>query len=191
MPNTHAPKAPFVEQQKKVFAHLQEKYAEGRKILLDKLDEAVVWATSPKDALQLVMNFQSDPQLMVDYLSDLTAYDNKDKKDGPKRFVVVYQLASLKLSTHIRIKFLVDESEEALTLTGVWPAANWLEREVYDMYGIRFRGHPNLRRILMDERFTGFPLRKEYPIKKREPFTDNIQIHFGGRSLSAENKEEV
>jgi NADH/F420H2 dehydrogenase subunit C len=109
-------------------------------------------------------------------LIDLTAYDNEDRVDGPKRFIVVYQLLNLANKQRVRVKLPVDLQEEIMTLTSIFEAANWLEREVYDMYGIIFKSHPNLKRILMDERFAGHPLRKEYPIKQREPFADSSPI---------------
>ena len=169
----------FKESQTKVLTRLTEKYSNERKLELDKLNEPVLWAKSADDAKMLIKQFMLDENTKVDYLSDLTAYDNQDEEDGDKRFVVVYQLYSLELHTRIRIKCLLAIDEAAITITDLFQGANWFEREVYDMYGIKFNGHPNLRRILMDERFSGHPLRKEYPIKQREPFSDNIRLHLG------------
>jgi len=89
---------------------------------------------------------------------------------GPARFVVVYHLFSLPLKHRLRLEVPVDEADpEVDSLTSLWAGADWLEREVWDMFGIRFRGHPNLRRILMYEEFVGHPLRKDYPVDKRQP----------------------
>jgi NADH-quinone oxidoreductase subunit C len=89
---------------------------------------------------------------------------------GPARFVVVYHLFSLPLQHRLRVEVPVEEGEaEVDSLTSLWAAADWLEREVWDMFGIRFRGHPNLKRILMYEEFAGHPLRKDYPVNKRQP----------------------
>lgn len=181
--NSFTPGSKFIETQEKVNNRLTEKYGQDRKVELDKLNEPMIWAKSPEDAKQLVKSFMIDPNLKVDYLSDVTAYDNQDGEDGDKRFVVVHQLTSLELHTRIRIKHLVDLDEETVSITDIFKGANWLEREVYDMYGIKFKGHPNLRRIMMDERFTGFPLRKEYPIKQREPFNNNIPFNLGANPL--------
>ncbi len=86
------------------------------------------------------------------------------------RFAVVYHFFSLALKHRLRIVVPVEEADpEVDSLTSLWGCANWLEREVWDMFGIRFRGHPNLKRILMYEEFEGHPLRKDYPVKKRQP----------------------
>ena len=129
-----------------------------------------------------------DESTKVDFLSDLTAYDNEDGEDGDKRFVLVYNLYSTELHTRIRVKCLVGITEQANSIVDLFLGANWLEREVYDMYGITFKNHPNMRRILMDERFAGHPLRKEYPIKQRQPFSDNIRLHLGGNPLKVETQ---
>lgn len=176
----------YLETQAKVTARLTEKYATDRKLDFDKLNEPVLWAKNADDAKMLVKMFTLDDNIKVNFLSDLTAYDNEDGEDGEGRFVLVYQLYSLELHTRIRVKCLVGLTEQAVTITDLFAGANWLEREVYDMYGITFKGHPNLRRILMDERFVGHPLRKEYPIKQRQPFNDNIRLHLGGNPLSVE-----
>jgi len=89
---------------------------------------------------------------------------------GESRFAVVYHFFSLVHKHRLRLAIPVDEAvAEVDSLTSLWSGANWLEREVWDMFGIRFRGHPNLKRILMYEGFEGHPLRKDYPVKKRQP----------------------
>ena len=89
---------------------------------------------------------------------------------GPARFVVVYHFFSLPLKHRLRLEVPLDEADaEVDSLTSLWAGADWLEREVWDMFGIRFRGHPNLKRILMYEEFVGHPLRKDYPVNKRQP----------------------
>lgn len=89
---------------------------------------------------------------------------------GAARFAVVYHLFSLPLKHRLRLVVPVEETDpEVDSLTPVWAGADWLEREVWDMFGIRFRGHRNLKRILMYEEFVGHPLRKDYPVNKRQP----------------------
>ena len=89
---------------------------------------------------------------------------------GQFRFTVVYHFYSMKHKHRLRLVVPVEEAAaEVDSLTSVWPGANWLEREVWDMFGIRFRGHPDLKRILMYEGFEGHPLRKDYPVKRRQP----------------------
>jgi NADH-quinone oxidoreductase subunit C len=86
------------------------------------------------------------------------------------RFVVVYHLFSLSLKHRLRLQVAVEETDpEVDSVTALWAGANWFEREVWDMFGIRFRGHPNLRRILLYKEFVGHPLRKDYPVNKRQP----------------------
>lgn len=177
--NCFAPNAAWMVAQENLGKRLVEKYGQDRKVEFDAVNEPVIWAKSPEDAKMLFRSFMMDEAFKMDFLSDITAYDNKDHEDGDKRFVLVYQQYSTTLHVRVRIKCLLNENEQAMTLTDIYPGANWLEREVFDMFGMTFKGHPNLRRIMMDERFTGFPLRKEYPIKQREPFRDNIAFHLG------------
>jgi len=100
---------------------------------------------------------------------------DQDPWPGPPaaRFVVVYHFFSLALKHRLRLEVPVGEVGEAEpevdSLTSLWAGADWFEREVWDMFGIRFRGHPNLKRILMYEEFVGHPLRKDYPVNKRQP----------------------
>lgn len=182
--NATSPNAKFLATQDNLGRRNMDKYTADRKFELDKLDEPVIWAKSPADAKMLFRSFMLDDNMRMDFLSDITAYDNQDGEDGEGRFVLVYQMYSTTLHIRMRIKCLLQENEEALTVTDLFHGANWLEREVFDMYGIGFKGHPNLRRILMDERFTGHPLRKEYPIKQREPFNDNIGFHLGANPMN-------
>jgi NADH-quinone oxidoreductase subunit C len=89
---------------------------------------------------------------------------------GPERFVVVYHFFSLPLKHRLRVVVPVDEVDaEVDSLTALWAGADWLEREVWDMFGIRFRGHQNLKRILMYNEFVGHPLRKDFPVNRRQP----------------------
>ena len=94
-----------------------------------------------------------------DFLVDLTAVDYPNRSP---RFDLIYVLYSFERNERTIVKTQVDDT--ALSVTHLYPAANWLEREVFDMFGIRFEGHPNLKRILMPEDWEGHPLRKEYPI---------------------------
>lgn len=100
--------------------------------------------------------------LGFDFLLDITSLDNYG--DDP-RWTIVYELYGLAHRCHLRLKtHLSEESSELPTVTGVWRTADWHEREIYDMMGIRFRGHPDLRRILMWEGYPHFPLRKDFPL---------------------------
>ena len=98
-----------------------------------------------------------------DFCSDVTATDWPPRGDG--RFDVVYCLYSTRLRHRVRVKVKVGEQQPIPSVTDVWPAANWLEREVYDMFGVNFTGHPDRRRILMPEDWQGFPQRKDYPLE--------------------------
>lgn len=119
--------------------------------------------------LDIVQFLKEDPEFDMNILMDLTAVDGFDMKWKP-RFEVVYHFYSIKNNHRLRLKIRVDEHDAVVpTLTSVWPIANWFEREVWDMFGIRFKGHPDLKRILMYEEFTGHPLRKDYPHNRRQP----------------------
>lgn len=121
-----------------------------------------------EDVLEAFRVLKNDSELAFDFLSDLTAVDYLGKKNP--RFEVVYHLLSLGRNRRLRVKVPVPEDlPEVDSLTPLWKAADWMEREVWDMFGIRFRGHPDLRRILLYEEFRGYPLRKDYPVNQRQP----------------------
>ena len=126
-------------------------------------------------ALKTIAKFlKESTELDFNFLMDLTAVDYLFYAGGriqkEFRFEVVYHFYSLKKNHRIRLKVPVDEKDPQVnSLTDLWPSANWFEREVWDMYGIKFSGHPNLKRILMYEEFQGHALRKDYPFDKRQP----------------------
>lgn len=114
---------------------------------------------------------RDDRELAFNMPIDCTAVDWLHRR--PLRFEVIWHLYSTSRKHRVRIKVqLGDESPVCPALTLVWPGMNWHEREAWDMYGIRFTGHPNLKRVLMYEEFVGFPLRKDYPVDKRQPLIE-------------------
>ena len=111
---------------------------------------------------------KEDPQLDFNFLMDITAVDYLGKKTP--RFEVVYQMYSLSHNRGLRVKVALGEEElEVPSLTSLWKSADWLEREAWDMFGVRFQGHPDLRRILLYDEFQGHPLRKDYPVNQCQP----------------------
>jgi NADH-quinone oxidoreductase subunit C len=145
--------------------------------LLDRCGAAVletharlgdVTALVKKEQIGEVMRFlRDDPELSFDILMDLTCVDYLGQQP---RFEIVYHLYSLAKNHRLRVKARVAEDTcEIETLCPLWASANWMEREVWDLYGVRFVGHPDLRRILLYEEFQGHPLRKDYPKERRQP----------------------
>jgi len=115
----------------------------------------------PSD-LREIAKFCRD-ELSFDYLIDITSIDNFSEE---LRFEIVYELYSMPLGVHLRLKLRIPEDIGAVdTVSDIWPTANWHEREIYDMMGIKFNGHPDLRRILMWDGYPFFPLRKEFPLE--------------------------
>jgi NADH-quinone oxidoreductase subunit C len=136
-------------------------------------DHGDATAVVSREALREVLRACRDvAELGFDVLMDLTAVDYlrfPGREDGP-RFEVVYHLYSLPHNHRVRIKVRVDEDDPVVpSAVSLWPIANWFEREVWDMFGVRFEGHPDLRRLLMYEEFVGHPLRKDYPVNRRQP----------------------
>jgi NADH-quinone oxidoreductase subunit C len=121
--------------------------------------------SSPKEFNLKVLNFlYDDPELKFRFLTDLCAVHYPDKKG--KELAVVYHLHNLQDNIRIRFEVFTDINQpDVYTATGLFSAANWMERETYDFYGIRFLGHPNLKRILNVDEMDYFPMRKEYPLE--------------------------
>ena len=109
-----------------------------------------------------------------DFLVDLTAVD---RPKDPQRFELIYILYSFARNERIRLKTKISESEAALSLSGIFKGANWLEREVFDMFGIQFEGHPDMKRILLPDGWKGHPLRKDYGIIQQD--NEWVQINLG------------
>jgi NADH-quinone oxidoreductase subunit C len=128
----------------------------------------LVMTVKPAELAAVLKSCKESPQLAFEMLVDITAVDWLDARE--KRFEVVYQLLSLTKTQRLTIKVpLGEDRPEVVTATALWRGANFLEREVWDMFGIRFEGHPDLRRILMYEEFVGHPLRKDYPVQGKQP----------------------
>ena len=114
------------------------------------------------DIAEVAQFLKDDHALAFDMIIDLCGVDRFREKE---RFEVVYTLYSLKNKKYLRLKVLVDEDDPVVpTVTAVWPGANWHERETFDMFGIKFSGHPDLRRLYMPEEFEYHPLRKDFPL---------------------------
>ncbi len=121
-----------------------------------------------RDGVIDVMNFlKSDPACSFDLLLDVCGVDYLGRE---MRFEVVYHLYSMKTKGRLRVKVPLAESDLVIpSVIQIWEATDWFEREAFDMFGIHFEGHPNLKRLLMWNEFEGHPLRKDYPINKRQP----------------------
>lgn len=121
-----------------------------------------------KDMIRDICRYLRDePLLRMDHLADLTAVDfSTYPGDSGPRFEVVYNMISITFRHRIRLKVRVPEEDPRIdSVSSIWQTANWHERETYDLMGIKFDGHPDLRRILLPEDWEGYPLRKEYPLK--------------------------
>jgi NADH-quinone oxidoreductase subunit C len=118
-------------------------------------------------APEILRALRDEPGFEFNALADLTAVDRLDRNP---RFDLVYQLNSLARGHRLRVKIGIDGADPwAHSAIEIWKAADWLERECFDMFGIVFKGHPDLRRILLYDSFEGHPLRKDYPYQKRQP----------------------
>jgi len=154
-----------------ILARLQERFAGA--VLGTHAEHGDDTALVDLRTLPEVLQFcRDDAALRFDMLMDLTAVDYltyPGREDAP-RFEVVYHLYSVPHNHRVRIKVGVEEDAPVVpSAVPLWPIANWLEREVWDMYGLRFAEHPDLRRLLLYEQFEGHPLRKDYPVTRRQP----------------------
>ncbi|MCC6933324.1 MAG: NADH-quinone oxidoreductase subunit C [Deltaproteobacteria bacterium] len=129
---------------------------------------ALCYGLKPEQALSVFSELKSQPDFLFEMLTDITAVDWQDKK--PLRFEVVYQLLSITHRHRLTIKiFLPESAPQTPSLIALWASANFQEREVFDMFGITFSQHENLRRVLLYDEFVGYPLRKDYPLRKKQP----------------------
>jgi NADH-quinone oxidoreductase subunit C len=149
------------------------------KALAEKFGDAVTGTIEFRGEQSVIIKLESLKSLLrycrdelgFDFLTDISSVDHFENEP---RFEVVYELFGLGHHQHLRVKSLLTDEQEAPTVTDIWPTANWHEREIFDMMGIRFDGHPDLRRILMWEGYPFYPLRKEFPLAGKESEMPNV-----------------
>ncbi|MFH1068476.1 MAG: NADH-quinone oxidoreductase subunit C [Candidatus Glassbacteria bacterium] len=148
----------------KTLGALKEKF--GESIIESGLDKGDALAVIAPAVVHEVIRHLRD-ELGFDMLVDLFGVDYQPRRP---RFEVVYHLHCIQRNERLRLRVQIEEKKcELATITDLYPVADWLERETWDMFGVVFKGHPNLKRLLMYEPFEGHPLRRDYPINKRQP----------------------
>ena len=145
----------------------------NKKLEFLKANSNDVLEVAKDDVISVLQHLKSSGRF--DFFMQMTAVDYPNRE---KRFDVVYELFSSKDFSRLRIKTQLGENESIPTAQYIWKAADWFERETYDMYGIRFEGHPNLKRLLVHQQFKGWPLRKDYPADLQQHCTEALPIHF-------------
>jgi NADH-quinone oxidoreductase subunit C len=147
------------------------------------ISEAVIFRNMPsfivaKESLIALCEFLKSPEGgEYSLLTDHTAVDYPKRE---KRFDLVYHLYSFKKNERLRLKVIAGDNEKVPSVTGVWTTANWMEREAYDLFGVQYEGHPDLKRILMPDGWIGYPLRKDYDILRQD--TAWVQANLGIKS---------
>ena len=148
-----------------LIASLQQAVPGAQLDAASSIDLQTTVYASRDDVPALALALRDRPDLRFNLLAEVTAVDIHPREP---RFELVYVLVSTELKQRVRIKVrLAGSDAHVATVSGIWPAANWLEREVWDLFGIAFDGHPDPRRLLMPEDWEGFPLRKDYPVQIR------------------------
>ena len=142
--------------EKKINSELTTKIKES-KILYNQLYLSI----NSEDLLDVILLLKTNKDTKFKQLIDITAVDYPENQ---KRFKIVYLLLSHEFNQRILVSYFINENEKISSLVNIFPSANWMEREIFDMYGIKFNDHPDLRRILTDYGFEGFPLRKDFPL---------------------------
>mgnify|MGYP001176252248 CR=1 FL=1 len=150
-----------------------------------------------EDLLEVVLFLKTNVEFKFKQLIELTAVDYPEKK---KRFKMVYMFLSHENNQRVILYLLINENEIVQSLTSIFPSSNWMEREVFDMYGIKFKDHPDLRRILTDYNFEGFPLRKDFPLtghtevryseEKKKVIYEPVQLEQNYRNFDYESPWE-
>lgn len=140
---------------------------------------------APTNIVAICDFLRRDVESRFNYLTDVTCVHLPDRSEAP--FDVVYNLYSIPTGERVRLKAAVSENDGIESVTGVWPTANWMEREVFDLFGINFLNHPDLRRILLPPEWEGHPLRKEYPLE----FVENNWTHSHLPEFTDVQKEQL
>ncbi len=151
---------------------LEEKFA-GEKFEFESQNGGNIISLSPAQVVPVLKHFKDSGRF--DFLMQVAGSDFPERE---KRFEVTYELFSSKNAKRVRLKTRVAENEQIPTATQVWRGADWFEREIYDMFGVRFDGHHNMRRILTHHQFKGHPLRKDYPADLQQHCTETLPLHF-------------
>ena len=132
------------------------------KVLSSKINHNQIYLSiNDKDLLDVILFLKTNSNTKFNQLIDITAVDYPEKD---RRFKIVYLFLSHEKNQRLILNLFIKENEFVTSLTSIFPSANWMEREVFDMYGIEFKNHPDLRRILTDYNFKGYPLRKDFPL---------------------------
>ena len=150
-----------------------------------------------EDVISTILFLKTNKKCKFKQLIDITAVDYPQSE---KRFKIVYLLLSLENNLRIIVNTSIDEKEIVPSITKIFPSANWMEREVFDMYGISFKDHPDLRRILTDYGFEGFPLRKDFPLTghtevrysedKKKVISEKVKLDQEYRNFDSESPWE-
>ena len=168
------------------------------KIKSSKINHSQLYINiDPEDLIEIVLFIKTSIDFKFQQLIELTAVDYPENN---KRFKMVYMFLSHEKNQRIILSFLINENEIVQSLTSVFPSSNWMEREVFDMYGIKFKDHPDLRRILTDYNFEGFPLRKDFPLtghtevryseEKKKVIYEPVQLEQNYRNFDYESPWE-
>ena len=149
------------------------------------------------DIIDVILFMKTNENTKFRQLIDITAVDFPEKE---QRFRIVYLLLSHEFNTRVLIEFDISEGEKVPSLTKIFPSANWMEREVFDMYGVNFKNHPDLRRILTDYGFEGHPLRKDFPLtghsevryseEKKKVISEPVKLEQNYRNFDYESPWE-
>ncbi|KCZ53847.1 NADH-quinone oxidoreductase subunit C [Hyphomonas chukchiensis] len=157
-----------IEALKDLAAHIEATHGDAVRASQIVVGELTLLAE--RDHIVPLLRFlRDDQQCNFETLIDICGVDYPERSD---RFEVVYHLLSMRMNHRIRVRIRTDEETPVPSATVLWPAANWFEREAFDMYGIQFADHPDLRRILTDYGFEGYPLRKDFPL------TGNYEVRY-------------
>jgi NADH-quinone oxidoreductase subunit C len=158
---------------------LKERFGDRLTVVPSPFDQMDTVLVKREDIVEVCSFLRKEEELDYDLFRDLTCVDYIREKP---RFEVVYHFYSIYHAHAIRLKARVLEEDPTIdTISGVWVGADWFEREAYDMYGVKFKNHPDLRRLLLYPEFVGHPLRKDYPIDKEQPLVPMREVTKGAR----------
>ncbi len=155
----------MIESLEKAEARLRDKFG-GSILEVSHFRDELTFLIAKESLIDVLKFMKKDAELKYDFLTDLTATDWPDREE---RHEVVYLLYSFESHSYVRIKLRAKEGVKVPTVSGIWDVANWFEREVYDLFGVEFEGHPDMTRILTAEGFEGHPLRRDFPLTYEKP----------------------